>query len=63
MQSLRQSFQDMGMRSIPDLHDAIERDLVHYEVRSPSAQREGSVHGLLAYQEPVIGFREESSRT
>jgi len=54
VQSLRQAFQDMGCRSIVSLHDAVESGDLRYERRSPSAQREGSVHGLLSYQEPVL---------
>ena len=59
VQSLRQSFQDIGVRTIPALHEAIARGEVFYEQRSASAQREGSVHSLLAYQEPVVGVRDE----
>ena len=55
VQSLRQSFQDMGHRTIEDLHLALENDGIRFERRSPSAQREGGVHGLMAYDEP---FRE-----
>ena len=55
VQSLRQSFQDMGHRTIADLHLALENDGIRFERRSPSAQREGGVHGLMAYDEP---FRE-----
>jgi len=54
VQSLRQALQDIGYRSVSDLHDAIESGDVRYERRSPSAQREGSVHGLLSYQEPPM---------
>jgi IMP dehydrogenase len=59
IQSLRQSFQDFGQRSIADLHRAIESDEIRYERRSHSAQREGSVHGLVAYEEPVLGVKDE----
>ncbi len=55
IQSLRQSFQDMGHRTIEELHQALENDGIRFERRSPSAQREGGVHGLMAYDEP---FRE-----
>lgn len=61
VQSLRQSLQDVGVRSITAFHDAIANNEVFYEQRSASAQREGSVHSLLAYQEPVLGVREDSS--
>ena len=59
-QSLRQSFQDIGVRSIPQLHEAVAAGEILYEQRSPSAQREGSVHSLFTYQEPLLGVREES---
>ncbi|MBN1443422.1 MAG: IMP dehydrogenase [Planctomycetes bacterium] len=62
VQSLRQSFQDIGVRTIPQLHAAIDSGDILYEIRSPSAQREGAVHGLLAYQEPVLGTGEERER-
>ena len=59
VQSLRQSFQDMGNRTIETLHQALENDELRFERRSPSAQREGGVHGLMAYDEPFLeGGRE-----
>ncbi len=54
IQSLKQALQDMGQRSVSALHESIEAGEVRYERRSPSAQREGSVHGLLSYQEPPM---------
>jgi len=54
-QSLRQSFQDMGYSTVESLHLALENDELRFERRTPSAQREGGVHGLMAYDEP---FRE-----
>jgi IMP dehydrogenase len=53
LQSLRQAFQDAGYRTLASLHEAVANGELRYERRSPSAQREGSVHGLLSYQEPV----------
>ncbi|MEM7232420.1 MAG: IMP dehydrogenase, partial [Planctomycetota bacterium] len=58
-QSLRQGLQDIGMRSIESLHDAIAAGEIEYERRSASAQREGSVHSLLTYQEPVLGTHDD----
>ena len=60
IQSLKQGLQDIGVKSLPELQDAIEAGEVYYEKRSASAQREGSVHSLLSYQQPVLGTREES---
>lgn len=59
-QSLRQSLQDLGTRSIPVLHDAVANGVLRYERRTHSAQREGSVHNLLSYDEPVIGVSKDS---
>jgi len=53
-QSLRHALQDMGCRSIAEVQDAVESGDLRYERRSVSAQREGAVHGLLAYQEPPL---------
>ena len=58
VQSLRQSLQDVGRRTLKDLHDALESGELRYEQRTVSAQSEGSVHSLLAYEEPVLGVRD-----
>ena len=55
IQSLRQSLQDFGQRTVADLHRAIESEELRFERRTHSAQREGAVHGLLTYEEPVLG--------
>jgi IMP dehydrogenase len=59
-QSIRQSLQDFGCRTIAELHGAIYSGTLRYERRSASAQREGGVHGLLAYEEPVLGVKKEA---
>jgi IMP dehydrogenase len=60
VQSLRQSLQDFGQRSIADLHRAVESGELRYERRTHSAQREGGIHSLLAYEEPVLGVQSDS---
>jgi IMP dehydrogenase len=57
MQGLRQSLQDLGCRSIQDLHTALQTGDLRFEARSPSAQVEGSVHSLYSYQEPQYSMR------
>ena len=57
-QSLRQSLQDVGRRTVKDLHDALESGELRYEQRTVSAQSEGSVHSLMAYEKPVLGVRD-----
>lgn len=59
VQCLRQSLQDFGQPSIAHLHRAMQSGELRYERRSISAQREGGVHGLVAYEEPVLGMRKE----
>ena len=59
VQSLRQSLQDLGTRTLAALHDQLESGELRFERRSHSAQREGGVHSLLAYEEPVLGVRHE----
>jgi IMP dehydrogenase len=61
VQGLKQAFQDIGVRSITELHDALTGDRLLFELRSHSAQREGGVHGLFSYQEPVLEVRERAS--
>ncbi|HVR73550.1 MAG TPA: IMP dehydrogenase [Planctomycetota bacterium] len=59
VQSLRQAFQDFGQRSITDIHRALESGDLRFERRTHSAQREGGVHGLVAYEESFLGIRDE----
>jgi IMP dehydrogenase len=60
MQGLRQALQDIGYRSLPELHAALDKGKVRFECRSFSAQREGGVHSLFSYQEPVIGVQDRT---
>jgi IMP dehydrogenase len=61
LQGLKQAFQDIGVRTIKELHESLESDRLFFELRSHSAQREGAVHGLFSYQEPVLEVRERTS--
>jgi IMP dehydrogenase len=60
-QGLKQAFQDIGVQSISELHEALENDQLRFEMRSHSAQREGGVHNLFSYQEPVLEVRERNT--
>ena len=55
-QGLRHSFQDLGYRSIGELHEALYAGRLRFEERSVSAQREGGVHSLHSYEEPHRGI-------
>jgi len=52
MQGMKHALQDVGCRSVSDLHDAVYEGRVRFERRSASARIEGGVHGLHSYQEP-----------
>lgn len=56
MQSLCHSLQDIGCRTINDLHKALYNGTLRFEARSASAQKEGAVHGLYSYIEPHEGL-------
>jgi len=45
-QSLRHSMQEIGCRTIEELHNALDNSRLRFELRSFSAQREGGVHSL-----------------
>lgn len=43
---LQHSLQDIGVRDIGDLKSGVREGKVRFELRTPSAQMEGNVHGL-----------------
>lgn len=57
VQGLRQSLQDMGRRSVPDLHRALDAADLRFEMRSLAAQVEGGVHGLHSWKDSGLGTR------
>ncbi|KAL0577168.1 inosine-5'-monophosphate dehydrogenase [Marasmius crinis-equi] len=46
---LQHSFQDIGVRNVPELRDGVDSGKVRFELRTASAQVEGGVHGLNSY--------------
>ena len=56
MQSLLHSLQELGYRNIQELHKGLYDGVLRFEMRSPSAQVEGSVHSLYSFKEPHLGF-------
>ncbi|KAG7381423.1 Inosine-5'-monophosphate dehydrogenase 1 [Phytophthora pseudosyringae] len=52
-QSIRHGFQDLGMRSIPQLHTALYQSELRFERRTISAQKEGGVHDLFTYSKQL----------
>jgi len=57
MQGVRDSFQKVGCRDLAALQAAIESGELRFEPRSPSAQVEGTVHGLHSFKEPTLPSR------
>ncbi|EPG75687.1 IMP dehydrogenase [Leptospira fainei serovar Hurstbridge str. BUT 6] len=53
-QGIRLSFQDMGHKSIQELHKALRDGKLRFERRSESAQAQGSVHSLYSYSAPSL---------
>ena len=56
MQSMLHSLQELGCRSIQELHKGIYEGTLRFEMRSPSAQAEGTVHSLYSFKEPHLGL-------
>jgi IMP dehydrogenase len=52
IQGLKHSFQDMGVRSLTELHENLNNGNLRFEMRSLSAQIEGNVHDLYSWKEP-----------
>lgn len=50
---IQHSLQDIGVRSLDELHQGVENGTVRFEMRSPSAQTEGNVHGLHSYEKKL----------
>lgn len=57
VQGVRDSLQKLGYRGLASLHQALGEGQVRFELRSPSAQVEGAVHGLHSFKEPTIPKR------
>ncbi len=56
MQSLLHSFQELGCKNIQMLHKGLYEGTLRFEMRSQSAQIEGSVHSLYSFKEPHLGL-------
>ncbi|PCG90581.1 Aldolase-type TIM barrel [Penicillium occitanis (nom. inval.)] len=50
---IQHSLQDIGVRSIQDLHESVNNKTVRFELRSGSAQAEGNVHGLHSFDKKL----------
>ncbi|KAL4913413.1 IMP dehydrogenase/GMP reductase [Aspergillus aurantiobrunneus] len=50
---VQHSLQDIGVKSLQELHDGVDQGTVRFEVRSASAMAEGNVHGLHSYDKKL----------
>ncbi|KAL4787404.1 IMP dehydrogenase/GMP reductase [Aspergillus varians] len=50
---VQHSLQDIGIKSLQDLHAGVNNGDVRFEVRSASAMAEGNVHGLHSYDKKL----------
>ena len=50
-QSIRHGLQDMGTKSLITLHEELYSGGLRFELRSPSAQREGGIHDLHSFSQ------------
>jgi IMP dehydrogenase len=54
MTGVQHGLQDIGVQSIDELQNGIRSGQVRLEKRSPSAQLEGGVHGLVSYEKRLF---------
>jgi IMP dehydrogenase len=53
-QGVRHGLQDAGCSSVEQAREKLYADKLRFEIRSPAAQKEGSVHGLHSYQKRLF---------
>lgn len=51
---VKHGFQDLGVRSIPELHQQMYDGSLRFQVRTPAAQLEGNVHSLFTYEKSTL---------
>jgi len=54
IQGIRHGLQDAGIRSVAEAREKLYSEKLRFEIRSPAAQKEGSVHGLHSYQKRLF---------
>ena len=53
-QGLKHGMQDIGAKSVSDLHGMRESGSLRFELRTSAAQREGGVHNLHSYERRLM---------
>jgi IMP dehydrogenase len=50
---LQHSLQDIGAKSLAEMREKVNNGSVRFELRTPSAQAEGNVHGLHTFDKKL----------
>merc|ERR1712150_60957 len=50
VQGMKHGMQDIGMRSVAEVHEKLYSHLLRFELRSAAAQREGGIHSLHSFE-------------
>jgi IMP dehydrogenase len=53
MAGVQHSLQDLGIKSLTELHEGVDSGVVRFELRTASAQAEGNVHGLHSFDKKL----------
>ncbi|KAH9862777.1 hypothetical protein J1614_010870 [Plenodomus biglobosus] len=53
MAGVQHSLQDIGIKSLTELHEGVANGTVRFELRTASAQAEGNVHGLHSFEKKL----------
>lgn len=54
IQGVRHGLQDIGTRSVANLHEALASGQLKFELRTNAAQKEGGVHNLYSYEKTLV---------
>ncbi|KAJ4332154.1 inosine-5'-monophosphate dehydrogenase [Didymella glomerata] len=53
MAGVQHSLQDVGIKSLTEMHEAVDSGKLRFELRTASAQAEGNVHGLHSFDKKL----------
>ncbi|KAJ4368611.1 inosine-5'-monophosphate dehydrogenase [Didymella sp. IMI 355093] len=53
MAGVQHSLQDVGIKSLTEMHEAVDNGQLRFELRTASAQAEGNVHGLHSFDKKL----------
>jgi len=47
--SMKHGFQDLGVKTLEEIHDRVQSGKLLFELRSPASSKEGEVHSLFRF--------------